>query len=375
MLKKAVVLTSILLIGACSPDEAGFVSAAPTFALERLAGIIAEAGPRIVIANEDHHEPRSRYVSACLLEALSREMTIEVFAAETFAGSGVIVAGDDLSQRLSGAYLNRAHFVDLLHAAGPDRALLAYDAPAKDEQLDAGALRRRGLTPGHWNGRERTSAERIASVLGALDGAKAFVHVGQGHGRRLWHEADDGAHARLGGHLVAIGIRPLVSVTTIAQPPAHRRACPATINFSTTALVADLEAGTFECASKVDPPDGPIGYDVFILDNYPAADERGYVTQIIAGCTLRQPVSLPVPQDARRAGEAAVTVFQWDSYGRRVGTWSGEWRAEGAEASLRAILLDTGSAHLSWSWPQDSGARAREAAEIEWTPERVNERR
>lgn len=333
--------------------------------LDRMALQIAASAPRVVIANENHDEPRSRYVSACILEAVSRQMEFDFVGAETFAGSGALEPGPDLSERLSGAYLRRAHFVDIVHAAGPDRPLLAYDERDEIDQLSADELRGRGLSPYHWNGRERNSAENIASVLGRENGASAFIHVGHGHGRKLWHHSPHGDHARLGGHLVALGMVPLVSVSTIYPPPAFRGPCPERIDLMAMALVADLEAGTLECASKENPPDGPIGYDVFILDNFPPVDEAGYITETISGCTLRRPVLVAVPEAARFADEVKLTVFQHDSYGRRAGTWSGSWRSD-MDLELAAMILDTGSAQLAWSWPDGSGRRVWHTETIDW---------
>lgn len=328
---------ALMLLAACVREDE------PVALIDRLAAEILQRDPVIVIMNEAHRDHRTRYVSACLLEALGRRTQVGLLGAETLAGRGVIEADDHGRRRLSGPYVDKPHFADLAStAARLGAAPFAYDAQSSDDELTVAALRSRGLTGAPLNARDRFAAEQIASVRAAeqVEGL-TYLHVGNSHGAKGVDEQPDGLLAVLGGHLILLGQTPLVSVTQTARS-GPEQSCES----SGDVRAANFLTGRIACVE--DPGERLFFFDFYMTQLALAVNEDGYVKEAVSGCGVRKPVWLEPPIE-RFAGDGNIAswrieVRQGDGFGRRVVTWTGDF----IPGETSPLLLDTQTADLTW---------------------------
>lgn len=337
MRRSVIFAIALLLLAACAREDE------PGAMIDRLAAEILQRDPAIVIMNEAHRDHRTRYVSACLLEALGRRTQVGLFGAETLAGRGVIEADDQGRRRLSGPYVNKPHFADLAFTAARLGATpFAYDTQSSDDDLTGSALRSRGLTGAPLNARDRFAAEQIVAVRAATEvEGLTYLHVGNSHGATGVDEQPDGLLAVLGGQLILLEQTPLVSVTQTARP-GPEQSCEA----SGDVRAANFLTGRIACVE--DPGERLFFFDFYMTQLALAVNEDGYVKEVISGCGVRKPVWLE-PPIGRFAGDGdmanwRIEVRQGDGFGQRVVTWSGNF----IPGETRPFLLDTQTADLTW---------------------------
>lgn len=332
------------MLAACGRDGESTEPAEPVGArplIDQLADEILAADPLVVIMNESHPDPYTRYVSACLLEAVGRQARVTHFGAETLIGRGLIHPGADGAWTLDGPYVNRPHFNDLLFVAAQLHAWpFAYDIQTQDGGLSEDALHARGLAPTFMNARDRFAAENVSDVIvGAEPPVLAFLHVGHGHGARGMDRREGGRTALLGGHLIDLGRTPLFSVTQ-TNVPHPERPCGA----PHAKPFFDFAQNRRYCAS--------LGerrlyiFDAYVVELTLEANEAGYVIESIEGCTVRVAAHLDPPDTAGFDGSDRwrLEVRQTDGFGRRRVSWSGAF----TPGHTRPLLLNTETADLTW---------------------------
>lgn len=340
------ILRASLKVQALSLFLAGCVEDLPATAppaMDRAAALIARSGPAYILSNEDHEWAVTRYVSACWLESLTREMQISHFAAEAFHPIGPV---DDPPALIaaSSVYVRLPHFDDLVEIAARQGLIFTgYDiggdvAPATPD----------GFAPGRLNRREHGAA---AGLLG-LQPAQGiiFVHTGPGHPDKMWRDTAAGRFGWLGAHL-SLQARVISIANSRPTAPAwvtnSAGPCGPSFDTESQALLLDIGADTLSCVDKTQwPGHGPL-FDVYAVGHPAAPAGDGYVRDLIPGCALRRAQRLEPPGEVQRAGRYQLTVRQVDALGRLIVSWQG-YGADGEP--IDAYPFASSPIHAHWTW-------------------------
>lgn len=335
--------TSFILIAAsvgCAPPED--VDSPKLALIDQVAAAVLARQPRIVIVSESHSVPSTRYVAACIVEAIARRRSVTHFGAETFSENGLLTLDASGRPDPAGPYVHHPHFDDLIDTAGRAGArFFGYDATPEEAFPSPEALEMVGLSPSRIVARDWIAAQIALAALGDDPTSLAVIHVGGSHGMRHVEETSQGDYLLLGGALVRLGETRLSSVLQLSTEHRLRRVACGPDPF----WEADFQTGEMNCAFA--PVERP--HDVRIVGAQLAVNERGYVTEPLDGCTVRRPIAPTPPSDL--AAPFRLEIRQRDTLGRWRLTWSGGFIA----GETRPLVLDLDETGLTWIGADHTG--------------------
>ena len=329
-------------------------SSAPSSAIENVSRLIARYQPVAVFSNEAHSDDATRFLSACWFDAISQNTPVSVFAAEAFSFRSPITPDPYDHRRLDGSYHHNAHFRDMIHVAGENRAVLAGYDFSNAPLVGRSSLRQAGYVSSRWNVRERSGAIRLRALWEDSAGSGSmFVHVGLGHINRIPIQRAGGVETGVAGHFARLVNERVLSIDNAMSELSDFRVdrffdCPDVVDFERYSVVVEFNADRFHCLAKDDFKPHRRAFDISVVDR-PVLGVNGYVLDAGSLCPHRRTAVVEAPANIglSQGQSLRLRIMQTDGIGRRIETWKEIFATPPADPMLIHPLA-TDNATVIW---------------------------